>query len=351
MRVEGACASGGLALSCGVDAIRAGADVVLIAGVEVQTTADSRTGADYLARASHYAAQRSIHDFVFPALFARRSAAYKRKYGATEEDIGRAAVKAYANASLNPLAHMRAKTLTLPAASVPSDANPLFLNDFEDNAHMKVHTACLSAVWQPVFLFLKVNVCRCMFLRSCIKLTPLFKLSDCSQVSDGGSALLLCSEAGLLASSLRASDAVEVLSASTRTASLYDAPKDLTCLTTCASAASSAYAEAKISASDIDVAEVHDCFTITELMMYEALRLCPPGSAAAMLRAHETDLSGRVPVNTGGGLVGFGHPVGATGVKQVVELWRQMKGKCGAYQLKTIPQIGVCGNMGGEFST
>jgi acetyl-CoA acetyltransferase len=153
MRVEGACASGGLALSCGIDAIRAGADVVLIAGVEVQTTADSRTGADYLARACHYAAQRSIHDFVFPALFARRSAAYKRKFGATEEDIGRAAVKAYANASRNPLAHMRAKTLTLASASVPSDANPLFLNDFEDNAHMKVQSVFECAVWQSLFLF------------------------------------------------------------------------------------------------------------------------------------------------------------------------------------------------------
>jgi acetyl-CoA acyltransferase len=185
-------------------------------------------------------------------------------------------------------------------------------------------------------------------------------------VSDGGSALLLCSEAGLLASSLRPSDAVELLCSSTRTCSLYDAPDDLTCLSTCASAASSAYAEAKVSACDIDVAEVHDCFTISELMMYEALQLppvcfcnsldryealqlCSPGSAARMLRAHETDLSGRMPVNTGGGLVGFGHPVGATGVKQVVEVWRQMKGKCGDYQLKRIPQLGVCANMGGEF--
>jgi acetyl-CoA acetyltransferase len=144
MRVEGACASGGLALACGVDAIRAGADVVLIAGVEVQTTADSRTGADYLARASHYAAQRPIHDFLFPALFARRSAAYKRKYGATDEDIARAAVKSYANAARNPLAHMRAKGLTLAAASAPSDANPLFLDHFEDRAHMKVR--CQGAV-------------------------------------------------------------------------------------------------------------------------------------------------------------------------------------------------------------
>ena len=138
MRVEGACASGGLALSCGVDAIRAGVDVVMVAGVEVQTTADSRTGADYLARASHYASQRCIHDFVFPALFARRSAAYKRRYGATDEDIGRAAVKAYSNAARNPLAHMRSKSLSLAAASSPSDANPLFLNDFDHGAHMKV---------------------------------------------------------------------------------------------------------------------------------------------------------------------------------------------------------------------
>ena len=139
MRVEGACASGGLAFSCAVDAIRAGADVVLVAGVEVQTTADSRTGADFLARASHYATQRPIHDFVFPALFARRSAAYKRKHGATEEDIGRAAVKAYANAARNPLAHMRSKSMLLTTAASPSEGNPLFLHDFEDVGHMKVN--------------------------------------------------------------------------------------------------------------------------------------------------------------------------------------------------------------------
>ena len=160
---------------------------------------------------------------------------------------------------------------------------------------------------------------------------------------------MLCSEAGLLASSLRPSDAVELLSISTCTSSLYAEPQDLTCLTTCASAVNLAYSEAKISAAHVDIAEVHDCFTITELMMYEALQLCSPGSAAAMLRAHETDLNGRIPVNTGGGLVGFGHPVGATGVKQVVELWRQMKGNCGTYQMKKIPQIGVCANIGGEF--
>ena len=189
-------------------------------------------------------------------------------------------------------------------------------------------------------------------------------------MSDGGSALLLCSDAGLRASSLRACDAVELLSVSVCTSSLYDSPQDLTSLTTSASAASCAYAEARVSASDIDIAEVHDCFTITELMMYEALQLCPPGSAAAMLRARDTDISGRTPVNTGGGLVGFGHPVGATGVKQVaelcmtcallcthaimpptlkqvVELWRQMKGRSGAYQVSTVPQVGVCANMGG----
>ncbi len=167
-------------------------------------------------------------------------------------------------------------------------------------------------------------------------------------MSHGGSALLLCSENGLRTSSLRPSDAVELLSTSACTAGLYDMPQDLTSLSTCASAVCSAYAEAEVSASDIDVAEVHDCFTISELLMYEALQFCLPGSAAAMLCAHETDITGRIPVNTGGRLVSSGHPVGATSVKQVVELWSQMKGKCSAYQMQKIPQIGVCANMGGD---
>ena len=93
------------------------------------------------------------------------------------------------------------------------------------------------------------------------------------------------------------------------------------------------YAEAGIGASDIGVAEVHDCFTITELLMYEAAGWCDKGRAIDMVTSGDTAIDGRIPVNTGGGLVAFGHPVGATGIKQILEVYRQMKGACGDYQV------------------
>lgn len=311
-RTEGACASGGLALLCAVDAIRAGYDTVLVAGVEIQTNESARTGADYLARAAHYRRQRSIDDFTFPALFGRRTKIYRETYGVSEEDIGRVAVKAYANANKNPLAHMKARKMDLDTAAAASEKNPCFLGNAEYAAFIK--------------------------------------MSDCSQVSDGGSAAIVVSEEGLRAMGKTEADAVEILGYGHATASLYD-DGDLTQLHTTRLAANKAYAAAGISAGDVGVAEVHDCFTVTELLMYEALGFAKPGEGAALMRDGATQIDGRIPVNTGGGLVGFGHPVGATGVKQVVELYRQLKGQAGAYQVGNAPRYAAAANMGGDDRT
>ena len=311
-RVEAACASGGLAIACAVDAIRAGSDTVLVAGVEVQTTVSARDGADYLARASHYRRQRDIDEFTFPALFGRRTKAYRERFGVTEEDIGRVAVKAYANANRNPLAHMKARKMDLATASSANDRNPCFLQ-------------------HPEY-------------------APFIKMSDCSQVSDGASAALLVSEAGLRAAGKTEADAIELIGYGHSTASLYE-DGDLTQLWTTKSAAEKAYLAAGIGPGDINVCEVHDCFTVTELLMIEALGLAAAGEGAALVRDGATAIDGRVPVNTGGGLVGFGHPGGATGVKQTVEIWKQMKGLAGGYQVPGRPRIGVTANMGGDDRT
>ena len=122
-------------------------------------------------------------------------------------------------------------------------------------------------------------------------------------------------------------------------------------LATTAAAARQAYAAAGIGPDDADICEVHDCFTITELMMMEALGFAEPGQSAKMVAAGETAIDGRLPINTGGGLIGFGHPVGATGVKQLLEIHRQFKGQCGDYQVPGEPQIGLCANMGGDDKT
>jgi len=312
-RTEGACASGGLALLCAVDSIRAGAaDTVIVAGVEVQTNESARTGADYLARASHYARQRSIDDFTFPALFGRRTKIYRETFGVSEEDIGRVAVKAYGNANRNPLAHMKTRKMDLDTAAAASEKNPCFLQNAEYAAYIK--------------------------------------MSDCSQVSDGASAAIVVSEEGLRAMGKTPADAIELLAYGHATASLYE-DGDLTQLHTTALAARKAYAAAGIGAADVQIAEVHDCFTVTELLMYEALGFCAPGQGGALVREGATAIEGRIPVNTGGGLIGFGHPVGATGVKQAVEIFRQMKGLCGGYQVAGRPQVGVTANMGGDDRT
>lgn len=311
-RLEAACASGGLAVLAGLDAIAAGADLVLVAGVEIQTTASARTGGDYLARAAHYRRQRELDDFTFPALFARRIKAYKERYGLDDEVLAMLSVKAYNNANRNPLAHMHAAKMTLEHATAAHDRNPAFLGNEE--------------------------------------LKPFLKVSDCSQVSDGASVMLLASAEGLRKLGRSEADCAEIIGQGHAVDSLYT-DGDPTALTTVRAATAKSMADAGVTVDQLQVAEVHDCFNVAELLSYEALGLAKPGEGAAVVRSGATQLDGSLPVNTGGGLVGFGHPVGATGVKQPLEIFRQMKGRCGDYQLAELPGLGLTANMGGDDKT
>ncbi|EPY23068.1 3-ketoacyl-CoA thiolase [Strigomonas culicis] len=290
-RVEGACASGGLAILSVANALRTGAaDIGLAVGVEVQTTASPRVGGDYLARASHYATQRGIDDFTFPCVFARRVKALVEAGRLTMDDIARVAEKDYENASKNPLAHMHHAKLRGADAFAASEANPCFLQNAAYRPYMRVR--------------------------------------DCSQVSDGGAGIVLATEAGLTKLGLTRRDPrlVEVRALEQGTGNLYADPVDLTRMTTSQAVFERALQRAGVGVDQVQVAEVHDCFAVTELLMYEAMGLCKVGEAAAYFASGATRLDGAVPVNTGGGLVAFGHPVGATGVKQLVEVYRQMKG-------------------------
>jgi acetyl-CoA acyltransferase len=312
MRVEGACASGGLAFASAIDAIQGGTDCCLVVGAEVQTTASARTGGDYLARASHYRRQRHIDDFTFPAMFAWRAKHCREQIGLTEDDLAQTSVKAYANANKNPLAHMKAVKMDHQLAASASDKNPCFLSNEE--------------------------------------LNPFVKVSDCSQVSDGGAALIVTSEEGLKRLGHRREDAIELVGIAHTTGNLYE-DCDPIRLETTEVAAAQCYAMAGITPNEVQIAEVHDCFTITELLMYEALGFAKAGEGKLLIRNGATQIDGRIPVNTGGGLVGFGHPVGATGVKQILEIYRQMKGQCGDYQVPSTPSIGLTANMGGNDKT
>lgn len=312
LRVEGACASGGLAMALGVQAIRAGADVVLAVGAEVQTTESAKVGADYLARAAHYSRQREIDPFTFPAVFSIRTRAVVEQTETTMDDCATAAVKAYANANKNPYAHMHTVKMPFENASTASPRNPLFIANPQGHDYLRV--------------------------------------TDCSQVSDGGSAILLCSDEGLKKIGRAMSDSVEILACEVATSSLAVDP-DPTKLDNTVAAARRAYAAAGLSAGDMQVAEVHDCFTVTEILMTEALGFAEAGQGARLLREGLTAIDGKIPVNTGGGLVAFGHPVGATGVKQALEIYRQFKGMCGDYQIPVAPSTGISANMGGDDRT
>ena len=311
-RLEGACASGGLALTAGVDAIGAGVDVVLVAGVEVQTTMSAKDGADALARAAHYPTQRSIDPFTFPCMFARRTKAYMQAWSASEEEMAGIALKAYGNAARNPYAHMRAFRMTPEYAKSASEKNPRFISNPEYKDWLKV--------------------------------------SDCSQVSDGASCLVLASDTGLSALGKGREKATRILAYGHATAPLSEQAEPLDLATTRAAAAE-AYRDAASGPERIEVAEVHDCFAVAEVLMYEALGFAGRGKGLDLIRDGATSLGGRLPVNTGGGLLAFGHPVGATGVKQALEIHRQMKGLCGDYQMARRPGRGLTANMGGDDRT
>lgn len=315
MRVEGACASGGLAVVAAADSLRGGtSDIAIAMGVELMTCVSSRVVGDYLARASHYARQRSLDDFTFPCLFARRMKAIVEKGHFTMEDTARVAAKAYANGNKNPLAQMHTKRMSFEQCN-SEKGNPKFLN----NETFK----------------------------------PYLRMSDCSQVTDGGAGLVLVNETGLAKLGLSVNDPslVEICGLGLATGNLFVDAEDFTKMSSSHVAAQRAQQQAGIKGTDIHVAEVHDCFSISEILMYEALGLCEYGQGKDLVRNGVTTLEGKYPVNTGGGLLSFGHPVGATGVKQFMEVYRQMKGLCGEYQLKSIPGIGATLNMGGDDKT
>lgn len=312
IRVEGACASGGLAVVGAIEALQAGLDVVMAVGSEVQTTVSARDGAGFLARASHWETEREIDEFTFPAMFARRAMHYKEAFGVTDEDIAHVTAKAYSNGNKNPYAHMRAVSMTLEQAAEASDTNPRFLRNEQLKPHLKV--------------------------------------SDCSQVSDGAAAIILATEEGLAALGKTPADCIEIVSYGVATNGLAQVA-DYTTLDTTAKAAKEAYTDGGLSPEDVQVCEVHDCFAVTELLMYEALGFAEPGKGGELARSGATAIEGSIPVNTGGGLIAFGHPVGATGIKQALEVYRQMKGLCGDYQIPTRPTVGLTANMGGDDRT
>ncbi|MFH0861329.1 MAG: thiolase domain-containing protein [Candidatus Altiarchaeota archaeon] len=298
-RVEAACASGGLALRQAYLSIKAEEhDIVVAGGVEKMTDISIGDATVALSGAGDQEWE-AFHGATFPALYALIARRHMKLYGTTEEHLAMVAVKNHENAMHNPNAqyHM-----------------PITVKDVMESA--------------PIA-------------------TPL-KLLDCSPISDGAAVVIMASEKKCdelnakpiwITGSGQASD----------TLALHDRKYPHKSMAT-ALAAKTAYRNAGRKPDDMDFAEVHDCFTIAELLAIEALSFCEFGEGGKFTQTGETSLKGSIPVNTSGGLKAKGHPVGATGIAQAIEAVLQLRGEAGKRQVRGA-KVGLTHNVGGSGAT
>ena len=298
-RTETACASSGAALRIGIFSILSGLyDVVMVGGVEKMTNRTTPEVTEFLAMASDFPFEQ-WHGITFPGLYALMATAHMHKYGTTEEQLAMVAVKNHHNGFLNPKAHMQ-KEVTLEKA-----------------------------------------------LSSRVIAWPL-KLYDCSLITDGASCLVLTKPE--LAKKYTDTP-VQIIGTGQASDSIgiYER-ESFTSLIAAKLAAKQAYQMADVTPKDIDVAEVHDCFTIAEIIAYEDLGFCKPGEGGRLIENGETTLEGSLPVNTSGGLKAKGHPVGATGTAQAYEIYLQLTGQAEKRQVENA-EIGLTHNVGGSGAT
>lgn len=295
-RIEAACASSGSAFFHGVSAVGAGLyDLVLITGVEKMTSQQTPRVAEILAMAGECSSEGRA-GATFPALFAMIANRHMHQYGTTREHLAAVAVKNHANGAKNPDAHMR-KVITMEQA----------LNG--------------KPIASPLTVY------------------------DCSLVSDGAASVVLCP----LERAREFTDKpVRVLGiAQTSDYVALDRKEDITVFRAVKTAADKAYAMAGIGPADVDLAEVHDCFTIAEIVAIEDLGFTAKGHGGFFSAEGHTALNGDKPVNTSGGLKAKGHPVGATGVAQICDLVMQIRGEAGDRQVEK-HDIGLAQNLGGS---
>jgi acetyl-CoA C-acetyltransferase len=298
-RVEGACASGGLALREGYLSIASGInDVVIVGGIEKMNDVGGSAATETLATAADQEWE-AFFGATFPGLYAMIAKRHMHEYGTTKVDLARVAVKNHKNGIHNPYAQYR-KEITLDTA----------LN--------------AAPVAEPLGLM------------------------DCSPVTDGAAAVVLCAAdrvkdfTGKAVKIIGSGQASDTLSLHGR--------RDITTLDATVHAGKMAYAQAKIKPSDVDLAEVHDCFTIAEICAIEDLGFVKKGDGGKAVENKITTIDGTIPVNTSGGLKSKGHPVGATGVAQIVELSMQLRGEAKKRQVKDA-RIGLAHNVGGSGAT
>ena len=296
LRVETACASGGAAFKQAVIEVGSGvSDIVLAGGVEKMTDigGDGATFALSTAADAEYEVYSGV---TFPGLYAMMAVAHMDAYGTTREQLAAVSVKNHANGAKNPHAQY----------------------PFELTVERVLNSVMIS--------------------------DPLTIL-DCSPITDGAAAVIVCPLD--MAKDLTKNKPIKVLASThaTDTIALHSR-EDLAWLGAVAKAGELAYKQAGLSPSDIDLVEVHDCFTIAEVCTIEALGFFERGKGGASAESGESAIGGRIPVNASGGLKSKGHPVGATGIAQIVEVTKQLRGEADKRQVEGA-KIGMTQNMGG----
>lgn len=314
IRTEGACASGALSLIAGMKSVLAEtADVVLSVGVEVQNSMKAIYGADVLAGAGWFQKRKNGHAYFFPGQFSDRAKVYYEKYGMeyTRKGMRQWFVNAIENARLCPTAQE-------------------YENKVED----------LGGLYDKMVPNGKAFV-------------DSLNVLDCSKVSDGASAIAIMSEEGLKRCGIPKDQAVEIVGYAQVERNITNDPPDPTELTAIKKAAARALEMAGITKEQLGTAEVHDCFSIAGLLTVEALGFAEQGKGAEFVANRNTARDGQIPINTTGGLIGWGHPTGGTGVHQAVTIWEQLTGNAGEAQIEMKPEkpYGMTINMGGDDVT
>ena len=298
-RFEDACASSGSAFFHGWQSVASGFyDVVVVAGVEKMTSQSTPRVTEILAGAGDMAGEGRA-GATFPALFGMIARRHMHQYGTTREHLASVAVKNHANGAKNPLSHMR-KVITLDQALAG------------------------KPIAEPLTVY------------------------DCSLISDGAAALVIVPLERAPEFNGRFARVLAVAQTSDHVA--LDSKTDTTEFLAVKSAGKKAYAMAGIGPKDIEVAELHDCFTIAEIIASEDLGFVEKGDGGPFAAAGCTTIGGRIPINTSGGLNSKGHPVGATGVGQICDVVLQLRGDAGERQVAR-HRLGLAQNLGGSGAT
>jgi acetyl-CoA C-acetyltransferase len=298
-RFEDACASSGSAFFHAWQSVAAGIyDVVVVAGVEKMTSQPTPRVAEILAGAGDMSGEGRA-GATFPALFAMIARRHMHQYGTTREQLAAVAVKNHANGAKNPLAHMR-KVITIEQALAG------------------------KPVAEPLTVY------------------------DCSLISDGAAAVVIVPLEQ--AARYRSGGAKVLAVVQTSDHVALDRKADITLFPAVKAAGEKAYKIAGLGPKQIDLAELHDCFTIAEIVASEDLGFAAKGQGGPLAASGATSICGAIPINTSGGLKAKGHPVGATGVAQICDVVTQLRGEAGERQVAK-HTIGLAQNLGGSGAT